>query len=255
MPIAASTPPGPAFMIMISGAMVTPGEQIAFEAETALGAANLSAEERSLALDLTRQALRVAQTGQSEREYFARVGRVSGTRWYRASPTPGEEEAWFFRWLRPIFDFDPRPFLAASSSPLRAYYGGRDTLVPARLSRARLEALYQGGRAGLLTVIEHPEAGHDLRYENPQGERVLAFDYLNLMSAWIEAVTRQRPSPTNDDIPGLTPCALSARRAYRNSHRNTLNLADATHSAFQSDATRRSRSPSPTIRVAPSLRH
>ncbi len=192
MPIAAAQAPQPAFMIMISGAMITIGEQIAYESDTALGASDLSAEERQLASALTCQALEFARTGQGGDAYFARVREVSSTRWYRVSPTPGESELWFFEWLRPLLDLDATPYFQALNMPVLAYFGERDTLVPTRVARQRLEALYQGERAQRLTVIEYPGAGHDLRYEDQSGERVLAFDYLNAMAAWIESASAAR---------------------------------------------------------------
>lgn len=185
MPIAASQAPQPAFVIMISGAMITIGGQIAYESETAINASDLAADEKQLALALTRQGLEFARTGQGGDAYFARVREVSGTRWYRASPTPGEEELWFFEWLRPVFDFDATPYFQALNAPVLAYFGERDTLVPTHIARQRLEALYQSERARLLTVIEYPGAGHDLRYEDQAGKRILALDYLNRMADWI----------------------------------------------------------------------
>lgn len=189
MPISASEAPQPAFMILISVAMITPGEQIAFEAETAIESADLTAAEKSEALALTRRALECARTGEGLDAYFARVREVSKERWYRASPTPGERDRWFFDWLHPIFDVDPTSPFKALNMPILAYFGERDTLVPTRLARQRLEALYQDDRAPLLTVIEFPGAGHDLRYGNDAGERVLDLDYLNGMAAWIETAS------------------------------------------------------------------
>ncbi len=185
MPIAASQAPQPAFMVMISAPMVNIGAQIAYEAETAVNATNLTADEKALALALTRQGLDLARTGEGGEAYFARVREVSGTPWYRASPTPGEEEAWFFQWLRPIFEFDPAPFFHAMSMPVLAYFGEKDTLVPTPTARRILEGLYQGDRASLLTVVEYPGAGHDLRYPDQTGAPILAPDYLNQMAAWI----------------------------------------------------------------------
>lgn len=185
MPIAAAQAPQPAFMIMISPPMVNIGAQIAYESETAISATNLTSEEKALALTLTRQGLEFARTGEGGEAYFARVREVSRTPWYRASPTPGEEELWFFQWLRPVFGFDPGPFFEAMSMPVLAYFGEKDTLVPTRTARPLLEARYQGDRARLLTVVEFANAGHDLRYPNESGDPILAPDYLNRMAAWI----------------------------------------------------------------------
>ena len=189
MPIAASQSPQPAFMIMISGAMISIGEQIAYESETAINAADLSADEEQQALALTRQALAFARTGEGGEAYFERVRAASDTRWYRASPTPGESEAWFFEWLRGVFSFDVTPYFQALHMPILAYFGERDTLVPTPIARQRLQALYQEERARLLTVIEYPRAGHDLRYPNEAGDPILAPDYLNDMAAWIASAT------------------------------------------------------------------
>jgi uncharacterized protein len=189
MPIAASQAPQPAFMIMISGAMITIGEQIAYESETAINAADLTQSEKQQAMALTRQALDYARTGAGGEAYFARVREVAGERWYRASPTPGESEAWFFEWLRSIFAFDPSSYFQMLTMPVLAYFGERDTLVPARIARQSLEALYRDERASLLTVIEYPGAGHDLRYPNEAGDPILAPDYLNQMAVWIVAAS------------------------------------------------------------------
>lgn len=208
MPIAASQEPQPAFMIMIAGPMISIGEQIAYEAETGINASELSADEKQLAMALTRQGLEFARTGQGGEAYFARVREVSRTRWYRASPTPGEEELWFFEWLRPVFAFDPTPFFQGLNMPVLAYFGERDTLVPTRTARQRLEALYQGDRAPLLTVIEYPGAGHDLRYEDQAGKRLLALDYLNTMAEWIEGAS-SAPRPALSAEPKLATTAES----------------------------------------------
>ena len=210
MPIAASTVPQPAFMIMISGPMITIGEQIAYEAETGINASDLAADEKQQAMALTRQGLEFARTGEGAEAYFARVREVSNTRWYRASPTPGEEELWFFEWLRPAFDFDPTSYFQALTLPVLAYFGENDTLVPTRIARQRLQALYQGERAALLTMIEYPGAGHDLRYEDQSGKRVLALDYLNGMAAWIEtASSMPRVAPPLEPAPVATEATPS----------------------------------------------
>lgn len=186
MPIAAMRRPQPAFMVLISPPMISPGEQIAFEGATALSAAGLSAEDAASAAALSRQALEVARTGQGAAEYFARVREVASTPWYQASPTPPEEERWFFDWLRPVYDFDPAPYFREIRMPVLAFFGQNDTLVPAQEARRRLEALYGGRRSRLLTLIEYANAGHDLRYVEG-GQRILAPDYLDRMAAWIRA--------------------------------------------------------------------
>ena len=187
MPIAAARQPQPAFVILISAPMITIADQITFENETNLRAANLAADDMAAAMNLLRQALDVARTGTGAEAYFARVREAMETPWYRASPTPPEEERWFFDWLRPIHAFDPAPYFREMTMPVLAFFGQNDTLVPAQIARQRLEALYTGPRRRLLTVIDYPNAGHDLRYPNAAGHRILAPDYLDRMAAWINA--------------------------------------------------------------------
>lgn len=186
MPIAAAQTPQPSFMVLLAAPMINIGAQIAYESETAIGATDLPVEDKALALALMRQGLEFARTGEGGEAYFARVREVANTPWYQASPTPPEEERWFFDWLRPVYDFDPAPYFREMQMPVLAFYGQNDTLVPTRVARHRLESLYDGSRANLLTVIEYPNAGHDLRYPEA-GQRILAPDYLDQMAAWIAA--------------------------------------------------------------------
>lgn len=188
MPIAAAMAPLPAFMVMIAGPMVTIADQILYEASVSIEEAGLTPQERDQAMALARQALEFARTGIGGDAYFSRVREVSDTAWFKASPTPDESEMWFFHWLRPIIDFDPAPYFKTMATPVRAYFGEKDTLVPTQVARQRLEALYQGIRTSLLTIVEYKNAGHDLRYPDADGEKIFAPDYLNGMAEWMHGL-------------------------------------------------------------------
>ncbi len=97
---------------------------------------------------------------------------------------PSSKDDFFFGWIGKVADFDAIPFFKKTVCPMLIYFGSDDTLSPVKIAKPSLEKILQK-RSKTNKIIIYPKSGHDLRYQNEQGQRTLPADYLESLSSWI----------------------------------------------------------------------
>lgn len=186
-PLAASRSRDIAFLILVSGAPVTPARQGWWEAESKLRKGGLGQDAIDRARSLWRMNDDVTRTGQGLAALQSTVERVRGEPWPAALglAKPPPIDSTFRRFFRRIMDFDPVPVLQTVSVPSLWIYGGRDEVVPATESAAILETLKSQGKD--ITVTTFPTADHTIYIAaNPQPFRWMGFapGYVETVTDW-----------------------------------------------------------------------
>lgn len=122
---------------------------------------------------------------------------AAGAEWLLGPPLPADAPD--RRFIAAISGFDPAPWWRRVHIPLLATFGGRDHVVPAAASRARLEALLReagNGRAEIVTLAEDNHlnmlARTGVRTEYP-GLGRLDPAYLSLIRAYLRKQAKASP--------------------------------------------------------------
>lgn len=160
MPIAAHLTNDAAFIISISGAAVSPGEQEAYRIEHQLRAAGFSETEVHQALRIYEQRLAMIRQGASVGEIMAMQNEAQHEGWfpYLADITPEDLEFFIAN-----YDFDPMSFLRQVTCPFLGIWGALDLLVPVEKSvRLTRQALEEAGNTHFELKI-FPQANHGMR--------------------------------------------------------------------------------------------
>ena len=179
------------FVIVKSGAGVSPEEQELARVEMQMRSEGNSSQDIEQSLGLYRQVIAYARTRQGWDELSIALKAASQKSWYYFGTVP--KDWWFFDFIRLNFGYDPVPVLERVKCPLLIIFGGKDTDVPLEESLRRLVPALHG--AGGRSVIEiFPNAGHDLRVEPSKGEPWdfprFAPGYLELLPSWVKLQIR-----------------------------------------------------------------
>ena len=189
-PMAALRSSNTRFVIVKSGAGVTPEEQELARVEMQVRSDGNSAQDVKQALDLYRRMIAYARTGHGWDELSMALKAASQKSWYDFGTI--SKDWWFFDFMRLNFAYDPIPVFERLKAPLLIVLGGKDADVPVDVSlRPLISALSGAGSRSVIQVF--PNAGHDLRVEPGKGEPWdfprFAPGYLELLASWVKLQT------------------------------------------------------------------
>lgn len=198
-PLAASRSPGAPFAVSISGAAVTPGEQVRHEVEQDLRRGGLGDADVAAVLALLDRA-HAHSRARSDESWSAydslRRDMLAGPLREAVEPFPATRDHWQWAWWHDVVDFDPLPLWRDLDGPALVVYGAEDESdnVPVRASVARLrEALTPERQPGnLIRVFEG--SGHAL---GDSATGWIRDDFLELLGDWIRehvGAEQDRPS-------------------------------------------------------------
>lgn len=186
-PLAATRRPGTGFVINVSGAAVTPGNQVRHEVEQDLLRAGLSDDAVAAVLELLAAADRYSRT-LSDADWTPYIGlrqRLLREPFAEAiEPFPDTREHWRWQWWHRIIDFDPLPHWRRFDAPALVVYGAQDEHdnVPVEESVEVLRTALRPHRAPANQIRVFPESGHALG--DPRTGWIRG-DFLKLLSDWL----------------------------------------------------------------------
>lgn len=181
-PLAATMDPQVAFVVDLSGSVVTLGEQVAHEiAQDLMRDGHRDAVEP--AMELLALAQRYIRTGEGWDDYSRRLEELSHGR--QRAATYGfvrTQHNWYWDWWREVIDVDPIDSWRQLEMPCLIVYGGDDEHdnVPVKRSADRIAAEL-GGKANIVLKI-YAGTGHALMDAERGG---LRRDFLNDLAAWL----------------------------------------------------------------------
>lgn len=190
MPMAATRPDPPAFMIVVSGGGVTVEREGHWDAEYFLprhgfGPDVLEQAQAYISLDD-----RVTRTGKGLEEQKAAYARIKDEPWFDIAQlrAPLPMTAWFRPWYRSIMDVDHRPFVAGLTMPVVWFYGDDDDTFPSVEAAGMIREIgAANGRSFDVHML--PKTGHMMLVSPgpdaaiPVGQ--LNGKYLDAMQRWV----------------------------------------------------------------------
>lgn len=187
-PLAATRRAGSAFVVNISGAAVTPGEQVRHEIEQDLRGAGVPGDAIPTVLELLEQADQYARTlSDSDWNAYVQLRQelLSTPLAEAVQPFPDTREHWQWQWWHRVIDFDPLPYLSEFGAPVLVVYGAEDEHdnVPVEASVARLRPILMPERLPENEIRVFPGIGHALG--DPESGWISG-DFLELLSEWMK---------------------------------------------------------------------
>jgi len=191
-PLAASLSDAVAFVITISGPLVSPAREGHWDAIWGLTQAGYGRAEIDRAVEVLELVDDAIRAGQGWEAVQAATDVVSGEAWFEYADIPRHWDAGRdYSWYRRIMDFDPVPVFERLEVPVLAVLAERDESIPALESAEILGALADGGNKPF-TVRVFPDADHGMRV-GPTDERfrwpAYVPGYLDLLSTWVTEQT------------------------------------------------------------------
>lgn len=189
-PLAAARSRGVAFVVNVSGAAVTPREQIDHEMANTLRGAGFGDAEVAELLELHARMERYMRAEADWSHYEEGLERARSGAWAAiARGFPSAPDHWAFGFYRRVGDFDPVPVWRSLRIPVLVVYGAKDEAdnVPVRESVARLKRAAGEGRD--VTVTVYPESGHAI--EDPATGWVRR-DFLSALADWVRSRARTK---------------------------------------------------------------
>ncbi|MCI0487127.1 MAG: alpha/beta hydrolase [Blastocatellia bacterium] len=186
-PLAAARSKDVAFVLVISAAGITIGEQDDFVAENLIRAKRKIPEGRlEGVLELVKRVREFARTGRGDPTALeAEIARLRGEPWFEHAGLPKGEIEQYNPQIKEFLSFDPVPVWKKVSVPVLALWGERDTIVPAEKSRAIIErALKEGGNKEYTLKI-FPQADHQMYVVREEGA---GWDWPRLAPGYQEAM-------------------------------------------------------------------
>jgi dienelactone hydrolase len=129
-PLAATLEPGASFLILFSGAAVTPAEHEVMRAGEEAKAQGASQEEINEAVDGLLAQLEELRKEETRIEFEKQLNALKAAGKTKELEKYGSENPRFLLWYRKIMDYDPVPVLKNTKIPLLAVYGDLDLAVP-----------------------------------------------------------------------------------------------------------------------------
>lgn len=161
--LVAAQDPGLAFVVHVSGPVVTVSEADGFAMRRSLlerGAPIEVIERLSVFWRMEVDALLHPGTERLER-LERMVSRAAGEPWFEKFPyRVGPVDGWWWNWYGHVADFDPIPALLASRAPMLWIYGDSDTESDVSRNVAILQRLRDEGKPFEIAVF--PRSGHGL---------------------------------------------------------------------------------------------
>jgi pimeloyl-ACP methyl ester carboxylesterase len=161
-PLVASRSTGVAFVISVSGAGVTPGEETLDYMQSELRSNEVPQNEIAEAVSLIKLCYHYAQTGEGWDEYSAARKGLEKRAWlpYIGAPATRDDPQWVF--MRLNFFYDPTPALKNLHCPALALFGGLDQNVLPDKNKAKWEAALQAGGNRDHTLLVLAKGNHVL---------------------------------------------------------------------------------------------
>ena len=159
--LAASRSKDVSFLILQSFSGVPPWKQESFRAETQLRVDNFPESTVKQGADFMRLKFEAAQTGAGWEQIQKIMNRATGESWLAYTNPPRSLERLQQFWQRSA-TYNPVPALENLNIPVLAYWGGKDTYVPAPESIAVFkQAMAKAGNKNYVVNI-YPNGRHDL---------------------------------------------------------------------------------------------
>jgi len=142
-----------AFLILVSGAAVTPARQGWWETEFSLRQWHFDQSDIDQALGLRELDDEFTRSGKGKDHFQAALERAKRTQWYQTAPVRPMPDA-MRPFYRRIMDFDPIPIVGGLPIPSLWVFGARDEHVPVEKSVEILGELKAKGRPISFQVFE-----------------------------------------------------------------------------------------------------
>ena len=169
-PLAATRSADIAFVIIVSGAGVTPEQQEVMRVEHEMSADGFSTNEIGEAVALHKLVFSFAKTGNEWETLKTAIARAVDKEWYAYVDAPPSKDHWTWSFLRLIADHDPIPVLKEVECPVLVLAGGLDRIVAPSANQPIIEnALRDGGNPDY-TIKVFPKANH-IMFETSTGGR------------------------------------------------------------------------------------
>jgi pimeloyl-ACP methyl ester carboxylesterase len=161
-PLVASRSKEIAFVISVSGAGVTPGEETLDYMQSELRINEVPENEIAEAVSLIKLSYDYARAGEGWNEYFAARKGLENRAWlpYIGAPATRDDPQWLF--IRLNYFYDPTPALKNLHCPALALFGGLDQNVLPDKNKAKWEAALQAGGSRDYTLLVLPKGNHVL---------------------------------------------------------------------------------------------
>jgi pimeloyl-ACP methyl ester carboxylesterase len=183
-PIAAVRDPGIAFVVAVSSAAVTLGEQVAHELEQDFRSGGASESLVRAGLELLRRAHAYVRTTDGWKAYAEQRGALRAVDERIVRGFPSTPDDWYWAWWRRVIDVDPIEAWSRIRVPGLLVYGDEDERdnVPVRRSLARIQSMAGPEAPGSLDTRVFSGAGHGM-FET--GSRTIRQDFLDFLASWI----------------------------------------------------------------------
>jgi dienelactone hydrolase len=158
-PLVARRAPDVAFIIAESAPAMTPVEHERLRVPYQLAADGFAPELIAHAVSFMDQKFEVARTGRGWDALQAAMARGAREGWLSYVNPPPTLENLRWNWEH-ILSYDPAPALEALNCPVLVLYGGLDTIVPAGVHRARMQAALERARTRDVTIKVFDKANH-----------------------------------------------------------------------------------------------
>jgi pimeloyl-ACP methyl ester carboxylesterase len=180
-PVVAATTPNVAFIILHAGPAVSPRVQARHELENTFPQRGFTPAEIKEATAYQSLALDAYGSDEAYAKYQAAYeqAKARGARWVWA---PSTKEQMHADWIRPNVDFDPVPVLEKVKSPVLAFFGEKDVLVPPEGNVSIMEAALKKAGNKDVTIKVLPGVGHMLSL--PSGKTPPG--YYDVMIEWLK---------------------------------------------------------------------
>jgi dienelactone hydrolase len=190
-PLAASRSGGRvAFVIAESASALSPVEHERLRVEHQLRADGFPRDVIVRALAFMDRKFEVAKTGEGWESLADPVERAGREGWAAYVNPPQTLESLQWHWQH-VLSYDPVPALKALSCPVLVLYGGLDSIVPAEVNRARMEAALGTSRTRDVTFRVFERANHSFLEAETGGRREapslrgFVAGYLDTHVAWL----------------------------------------------------------------------
>ena len=200
-PLAASRSPDVAFVIVVSGPAVSPGEQMIFYYASELRDRGASESDVREATTLRRDIWNYLASGNGYESAQTELNRGRRKRWYNEVrnqadhlfdplPSPAEinkPDYRYARWFKQEMNYDPQPALEALHVPALFLFGDQDRLVNVGETVAVLRRVQNESGNRDFTIRVFPRVGHDMHLTAGNNAGVVDPEYLAVMRTWVEA--------------------------------------------------------------------
>jgi hypothetical protein len=231
-PDAAARSPSIACLALVGACAVTPAEQMAYAAVTALAAAGAGPEVIEQVRSLRGAVDEAMRSGRDRELVRARVAALAGTPWIAHAflPDPANAGEWRSgKWALEM-DYDIGPMLERLAIPTLLIHGEHDRWTPIEASLAAWRERFGSRHPDLLTMVRVPGTGHfPTAARGAEGEEAapISAAYELVLRDWLVATLVADP-------PDLPAAGGDLRRARSGDAPAIVALVDAAYEPYVS---------------------